>query len=122
MLEVQSNVGYFSLLNHAPNFRVVLLGMVASNSHGHNEFPHGQVRFGVLITLGLTRAHPCHCTGFHERLKHLLNFGGLCVEFLHWVSLDHALVRSFSLKPSILLEKLSSARMLSLGLERLSGK
>src|SRR4051812_42645662 len=86
MLKVQSNVGNISLLNHAPNFRVVLLGMVARNSHGHNEFSYRQVCFAALRTLSPTRAHPRNRTGFNEGLKHLFNFGGLCVEFLHWVS------------------------------------
>src|SRR5215212_2769516 len=86
MLKVQSNVGNISLLNHAPNFRVVLLGMVARNSHGHNEFSYRKVRFAALRTLSPTRVHPCNRTGFNEWLKHLFNFGGLCVEFLHWVA------------------------------------
>src|SRR3954447_20352804 len=85
ILKVQSDVGNASL-NHAANFRVELLGMVAHNGHGHDVFSHRQVCFSALGTLGPTPAHRYNHTGFDERLKHLFNFSGFRVEFLHWVS------------------------------------
>src|SRR3954447_7366447 len=85
ILKVQSDVGNASL-NHAANFRVELLGMVAHNGHGHDVFSHRQVRFSALGTLGPTPAHRYNRTGFDERLKHLFNFSGFRVEFLHWMS------------------------------------
>src|SRR3954471_14781568 len=85
ILKVQSDVGNASL-NHAANFRVELLGMVAHNGHGHDGFSHRQVRFSALGSLGPTPAHRFNRTGFNERLKHLFNFSDFRVEFLHWVS------------------------------------